>query len=54
MPPLFAVYDAILPEERVPIVENTRRSLECEAAMFQLVEPILFVVPFESHRLQNV
>src|SRR5450759_4060950 len=50
VPPLFASHDAILAEDCVGIVGNQRRSFERDATVLQLVDPVLFAVPFKPHR----
>ena len=50
VPPLFAIHDAILAEDYVGIIENQRCTLECDATVLPLVDPVLFAVPLKSHR----
>src|SRR5260221_13095555 len=47
VPPLFATHDAILAEDYVGIVKNECRTLERDATVIQLVDPVLLAVPFE-------
>ena len=50
VPPLFANHDAILAEDYLGIVENERRTLESDATVLLLVDPVLLTVPFKSYR----
>ena len=50
VPPLFATHDAVLAEDYMGIVKNVCRTLERDATVIQLVDPVLFAVPFKSHR----
>jgi len=50
MPSLFAIDNAILQQHEMGVVQNRGRCLESDAGVFRLVDPVLFVVPFESHR----
>src|ERR1019366_5439700 len=50
VPPLFARHDAILVEDYARIIENECRTLESDSTVLLLVDPVLFTVPFKSHR----
>ena len=46
----IAIHDAILAEDYVGIIENQRSTLERDATVLPLVDPVLFAVPLKSHR----
>src|ERR1035441_3142093 len=50
VPLLFASYDAILAEDYARIIENECLTLESDSTVLLLVDPVLFTVPFKSHR----
>jgi hypothetical protein len=42
VPPLFATHDAVLAEDYMGIVKNVCRTLERDATVIQLVDPVSF------------
>jgi hypothetical protein len=50
MPPLFALRGAVFSENYKGIVKNKRSRLECQAVVFPLVDPVLFIGPLKPHR----
>ena len=54
MAPLFASHDAILAEHYLGIIENECRTLESDATVLLLVDPVLLTVPFNRIAIQNV
>jgi hypothetical protein len=50
MPSLFALCNALFPENGKGIVKNKRSRPERQAIVLPLIDPVLFIVPFEPHR----
>ncbi len=50
VPPLFALCDAVFSENCKGIVKNKRSRLKRQTVVLPLVDPVLFIVPFEPHR----
>src|ERR1035441_9245932 len=54
VPSLFASHDAILTENYVGIIENECRTLESDATVLLLVDPVLLTVPIQIASLYKM